>query len=258
MTKYILNLLHKFSKTGDKCTLQRIYDDISEKCIGMLIVIPPDLALKITIRIAKLIEVDSTNYTYWYCQVFLMNPKLNVCATDYLLLLQNSPILIRLLDILRYNLNTSHNVCELNAYIDLLLQFTCNSYERQTMILNQEGQHVLNAVAHICQNIGLAERFFLVYNCTCLLGSLAYMYPEAIHNNDQRSILWFLNIGGISVLSNMFLIAVNNTDFVGNFLLAIEYNILMVYESLRHLDTTGLDRELYCIQPYAPFKTCRS
>ena len=59
--------------------------------------VPPELSLNVTIQIYNLIEIDLSHIQYWGCLIGLMEPNSNLNVQEYLLLLQNSPILPKLL-----------------------------------------------------------------------------------------------------------------------------------------------------------------
>ena len=248
------DLFHEFSETGDKLTFQRLYDAYFDTNTKLSINVPPELALNVSIQVLKLIEADSTNDEYWWCLTHLMSPNINKYAEVYLVLLRNSPIMSRLFHILADNLNNTDDE-NLYVYLVLLHKIIVNSYERQSILYEIEGQYVLRAVENVFQNIEILEDIYVIVSCFRVVASLADLYPEAIEQNDQRSILWFLNIGGICRINKMFMTIVSTTieqEQQNGFNILIDFYI--VYNSLLHLDTTGLDRELYCIDRNSAYR----
>ena len=212
-TESVLDLLNSFAETGDKHTLQLINDIFSSK--GPVSV-TPELAMNVSNQISKLIEMECTNLTFWECQIGLM--KVNLNLHEYLQLLQNSPTLVKFLQNLAENLNKDNIVYQLPfAYLHFLCVLVHDSYERQSIIFDQEGQPVIKAVEAFCDNIILIVRethgfAFFLCKCSSVIAFLAQLHPEALEQNDQRSILWFLNMGGISMMSKMFMEVINHSD----------------------------------------------
>ena len=83
---------------------------------------------------------------------------------------------------------------------------------------------------------------------------MAFLYPEAIEQNDQRSILWFLNIGGLSILSKWFMTMESLLDANAQCFCAVRSSMFNIFGSLQRLNTTGLDTELYCIDRNSAYR----
>ena len=255
----VLDLLHKFAEKGDKDTLEQLYEILNSE-VQLPIPVPPELAMNVAIQISTQIEIECDSHLFWIFLTYLMNSHYNFHAQDYLLLLQNSPVLEIFLHNLRVNLlKTKHDIEPLIAYLDFLQQLVIDSYERQSIIFNQEGQHVLKAVSKIFVKVAAVVQKTagsepLLSMSVRLLSLLAKLYPETIEQNDHRTTLWFLNIGGISIMSNIVMIIANKIDICPNIFAVVQDSFFVVYGSLLHLDTTGLDRKLYCIDRNSAYR----
>ena len=253
--EYVLDLFLKYSESGDKPTLQRLFDFMTNE--KRSIPVPPELVLSVSIYILNSIEIESINYLNWQFLGLLMNSYFNLYANNYLLLLQNSPILPRLLRILVDNLKTTFLLVDYMIYMEVLNHLVSDSYERQSILFNQEDQHALKVVANFYQNklflCHETNEFFIVDSLS-LISNLAYIYPEAIEQNDQRSIRWFLNIEGMSILSKLFMMFISIQDIQMRSLSKLLDGIFKVYTSLCQLNTTCLDSELYCIDRNSAYR----
>ena len=248
--EYAIDLLQKFIETRNELTLQRVLNE----CFQHVVAVPPELALNVSIQLITLLQVRSTDDMLWWCLFKLMNKNINQCAKDYLMLLQNYPLLTKLQYMLSDNMNTSRDADKIFIYLNVLHEFLSDNYERQCIIFEEEGQHVLNAVGNLFQSIRQAENERLIPQLTRVIASLSMCYPEAIERRDQRSILWFLNMGGISRFSNILLNYVSQEYIDEECLYNIHASILIIYMTLDKLDTTGLDRELYCIDRNSAYR----
>ena len=146
-TEYVLDLLHNFTETGDKLLLQQIYDMFSSRDS---VPVPLELTMNVSMKIFTLMEIEPNNFHFWGLLSYLMSQHCNLYAKDYLLLLQKAPVLARFLYHLKLNLNNiEHNVSNVIVYLDFLQQLVVGSYERQSIVFNQEGQHMLKAVTNV-------------------------------------------------------------------------------------------------------------
>ena len=183
-----------------------------------------------------------------------MHMKLNSCFNEFLLLLKNSPLITRFLHLITNKLNTSNPSRLSTSYLDFIREFVMDSYERQNIILSEEGQHTLQAVAKVLHNVSSSSpdsKTNKSPESALLLAHLSTIYKE---NDDQRGLLWFLNIGGFTLISSFFMSAINVKGRVdlsdGYFCNSIVY----IYDALQYLNTTGLDRELYCIDRNSAYR----
>ena len=216
--------------------------------------------MNVTIQISKVMEIDCNNFCFLGFLTYVMNHDYNLHAKDFLHLLQNSPILLIFLHNLTVNFNFSQlHISKLVIYLEFLKDLVIESYERPSILYDQEGQHVLKAVDSFCEHTILAVHqtttmAYLLSRWASLVAHLTKMHPEAIENNDQRSILWFLNMGGMACVSNIFMTLVSHPDMCGDIFVAFYKDILMIFDSLSYLNTTDLDRELYCIDRNSAYR----
>ena len=247
--KSIINLLQGFAISGDEFILQKIPYRIDKA-----IPIQPELAFTVASKCADLIEFTSNDDHIENALLTLMHIKENSYYKEFLLLLQNSPLITRFLQLITNKINKADNPLSCTPYLRFIREFVMDSYERQNIILSEEGQHTLQAVAKVFHAVNKSSsdpNKFTLTQCAILLAHLGYIHHEA---DDQRGLLWFLNIDGFSLISSFFLTVIDykrKSDLRNDFL---HEGITIIFLALQYLNITGLDRDLYCIDRNSAYR----
>ena len=247
--KSVINLLQSFAVSGNEAILQKIPYRIDKP-----IPIPPELAFTVASKCADLIEYSQNDHMIENTLMLLLHKKENSFRTEFLLLLQTSPLITRFLNLITNKINSSEYPTQFMTYFSIMREMIIHNYERQNIILSEEGQHTLQAVAKALHSVSTNSTYLNKSSLTksaLLLANLTIVHNG---NDDQRSLLWFLHNDGYTLISSFFLLATNDTrkvDLRDNY---FHQSILLVFDSLQYLNTTGLDRELYCIDRNSAYR----